>query len=225
MSREGAKHSYRKTPRGAIALTAGALGLALIGWSLIDLRITTPPQYPSLVSASTSTPSPPTTLPHLDQVEITVDVPVVLYPEQLVEGDEVGSITLPSLDLHWPIVEGTTPEQLERGVGHFQDSVLPGMRDNSVLSGHRTTVFGRLGELKEGDLILIETSAGVFTYEVKAFRIADKSSRDVIVPTPTAVLTLTTCYPFETLLPTTEVYVVTAELIRSEWADHVTSPR
>jgi sortase A len=223
VSREGIHSFPRHTLRAPVALAVGFLGLGLIAWSLVDLRITSPTQDPAVTSTEGSTGPSLATPPQESPEEITADVPVVLYPEKLAEGDSVGTISLPTLDLHWPIFEGTTSEQLERGVGHFQGSVLPGIGDNSVLSGHRTTVFGRLGELEVGDLIVVQTSAGVFTYEVRAFRVVDKSSRDVIVPTQTAVLTLTTCYPFYTPLPTFHIFVVTSDLIHSDWSPDITS--
>lgn len=141
--------------------------------------------------------------------------PVVFYQVQPKLNDKIGTITLPSLTLSWPIFEGTTETQLSKGVGHYVGSVLPGILDNSVLSGHRTTVFRRLGELAEGDLILVKTSEGTFTYEVRAFRIVDRDDKTVITPRQTAVLTLTTCYPFDSLGKTTDAFIVTADLIKS----------
>lgn len=130
--------------------------------------------------------------------------------------ERVGTISLPTLDLSWPIFEGTREAQLGKGVGHFIGSVLPGVEDNSVLSGHRTTVFNRLGELAVGDMVLVKTSAGVFSYQVREFRIVSRSDRTVIVPTPTAVLTLTTCYPFNYVGVTTKAFIVTADLVDSK---------
>jgi len=115
--------------------------------------------------------------------------------------------------LSWPIYEGTNERQLKKGVGHFRGSVLPGEIDNSVLSGHRSTVFNRLGELKAGDLILVKTRAGTFTYRVRGFSIVKRTDRTVIVPTETAVLTLTTCYPFNHIGVTTRAYIVSADLV------------
>jgi sortase A len=130
-------------------------------------------------------------------------------------GARIGTITLSSLHLSWPIFEGTTDAQLAKGVGHYVGSVLPGVRDNTILSGHRTTVFNRLGELRRGDLIFVKTSAGEFTYTVRSFRVVKRSDRTVIMPTSTAVLTLTTCYPFDNLGKTTKAFVITADLSQS----------
>jgi sortase A len=151
--------------------------------------------------------------------EAVPEKPIVLYPLQPQLGDKIGTITLPTINLSWPVYEGTTEEQLALGVGHFQESVLPGIRDNSVLSGHRTTVFGQLGDLDVGELIIVGTSAGVFTYKIREFRIVPATSLDVIVPTETAVLTLTTCYPFDSLVKTTKRFIVVADLVDSRLND------
>jgi sortase A len=135
------------------------------------------------------------------------------YPEK---GDKVGTITLESLDLSWPIFEGTKEAQLSQGVGHYIGSVLPGVIDNSILSGHQSTVFARLGELEKGDRVLIETAAGVFVYVITKFEVVDRSDQTVIQPSDDATLTLTTCYPFGAIGNTTEAYIVTADLVSSE---------
>jgi len=134
------------------------------------------------------------------------------YPDL---GDKVGTITLDSLGLSWPIYEGTDAERLALGVGHYIRSVLPGVVDNSILSGHRDTVFAKIGELEAGDLILVETSAGIFTYQMTDSKIVDRSDQTVIQPSDDAQLTLTTCYPFKAIGATTQAYILSAKLISS----------
>ena len=85
---------------------------------------------------------------------------------------------------------------MSKGVGHFTKSVLPGEEDNCVLSGHRDIVFRQLGNLKIGDQLIVETSAGTFTYEVEGTRSVHKDDKTVIVSTDHAVLSVITCYPF-----------------------------
>jgi sortase A len=138
-----------------------------------------------------------------------------LYTRRPDIGEKIGTITLESLDLSWPIFEGTDEAQLSRGVGHYTKSVLPGMDDNTILAGHRNTVFNRLGELKVGDLILVKTEAGIFTYQAKSFRVVSRADRTVIMPSQTGTLTLSTCYPFNNIGTTTDAFIVTAELIES----------
>ena len=99
---------------------------------------------------------------------------------------------------------------------HFVQSVLPGQEDNCVISGHRETVFSKIGKLKIGDELILKTSAGTFTYAVSGTRIVDEDDRTVIVPTDHAVLTMSTCYPFDPLATLSERYIVSANLMKIE---------
>lgn len=145
-----------------------------------------------------------------------IPVPKVLYSEAPEKGDTIGDLQIPKLDATLPIFHGTDEEELEKGVGHFAESVLPGESDNSVLSGHRDTVFRRLGEVGKGDLLVVETSAGKFTYKVRQVRIVDREDRTVIVPKPKATLTVSTCYPFDFVGYAPDRYILVADLIKSE---------
>lgn len=190
------------------AVFAIVAGILLCVWAIFFVKQQNPPQVapvvkPTVTISPTPTPEPtPTEAPSL-------------YRFQPKVGDKLGTITLESLKESWAIYEGTTEAQLSKGVGHYVGSVLPGMDNKSVLSGHRTTVFNRLGELKKGDEILVETAAGVFTYKVRSFWVVQRSNRDVIRPSWSAVLTLTTCYPFDSLVRTHRAFVVTADLVAS----------
>jgi len=210
--KKGASHARNRDHRAIWLGAMVVVGLGLSGWSYYEMRPLPPPQEPEVSGLSATTLAAERPDPGADATD---QEPVNLYPIKPNMGDKIGTITLPSLALSWPIFEGTTENELAQGVGHFRRSVLPGYRDNSVLSGHRTTVFGRLGELEVGDLIHVKTSAGEFTYQVSSFRIVERTDRTVIVPTSEAILTLTTCYPFYSLVQTTEAFVVSAELIGS----------
>jgi sortase A len=135
-----------------------------------------------------------------------------LYPIPPKKGEMIGNLIIPKLGVTLPIYHGTDEDELERGVGHFAGSVLPGEDDNSVLAGHRDTVFRRLGEVGVNDLLIVETSAGRFTYKVRKVRIVDQNDRTVIVPKPKATLTLSTCYPFDFVGSAPERYVLVADL-------------
>jgi len=74
-------------------------------------------------------------------------------------------------------------------------------------------VFTRLGELKKGDRLVVDTAAGRFTYQIRRIRIVDKDDRTVIVPTDHAVLTVTTCYPFRYVGNAPDRYILIADLI------------
>ncbi len=135
------------------------------------------------------------------------------YPE---EGEEFGKLIIPKLDAAIPVFHGSDPDELAKGVGHFAESVLPGMSNNSVLSGHRDTVFRDLGQVGEGDLLVVRTGAGEFTYKVHTVRIVDDLDKTVIVQKEDATLTLTTCYPFDFIGDAPKRYVLVADLVESK---------
>lgn len=135
-----------------------------------------------------------------------------LYPVRPKTGEEIGELYIPKLKTKLPIFHGTNEDELEKGVGHFAGSVLPGENDNSVLSGHRDTVFRKLGQVGEGDLLIVRTLAGEFTYKVNKVRIVDEDDRTVIVPKPRATLTVSTCYPFDYIGSAPERYILVAYL-------------
>lgn len=131
-------------------------------------------------------------------------------------GDVIGSLSIPRIKSFLAIIEGTGNKELKRGVGHYVGSVIPGVSDNSVLAGHRDSVFRRLGEVKIGDLITVKNDYGTFVYEVHKIRIVKANDRTVIVPTKDAVLTLSTCYPFRYIGNAPKRYVVQAGLVIGE---------
>jgi sortase A len=128
-------------------------------------------------------------------------------------GESIGFLEIPRLERVIPIIEGTGTEELKIGAGHYIDSVLPGLSDNSVISGHRDTHFSGFGALKVGDLLNVTTPYGKYTYFISAFRIVLADDRTVIVPTDVPTLTLSTCYPFRFIGTAPKRFVVTALLV------------
>lgn len=143
---------------------------------------------------------------------VTID-PTLLYPQRPEIGEMIGTLTIPSIKASLPIIHGTDEEELDKGVGHYANSVLPGEPDHSILSGHRDTVFRKLGEVRLNDLIIIQTSAGQFTYEVVETKVVDKEDTTVITPTSNATLSLTTCFPFRYIGNAPQRYVIRTVLV------------
>ncbi|MFK8793868.1 class D sortase [Planococcus plakortidis] len=137
------------------------------------------------------------------------------YPSDPEIGDLMGELIIPELGASLPIIHGTDEDELEKGVGHYAGSVLPGQSDNSVLSGHRDTVFRELGKVGKGDELIVTTAEGTFTYRVRQVRIVDEDDRTVIVPKPRATLTVSTCYPFDFVGYAPDRYILVADLVSS----------
>lgn len=211
---------------GKLFLTYLALGFGIgcISWAVLNLWIQ---QEYSADATSSYSIHPNTAVAAnmltgsavLEAVQPSLALPIAekgLYPVYPLDGDNIGSLTMPALNLKIPIIQGTSAKSLKKGIGHFTQSVLPGENDNCVVSGHRETVFRQLGRLKLGDQLIVQTSAGTFTYKVNGLRIVHADDRTVIVPTEQAVLTMTTCYPFNTPGYYPDRYIVSAGLINSE---------
>ncbi|WP_347834669.1 class D sortase [Gracilibacillus sp. JCM 18860] len=131
------------------------------------------------------------------------------FPET---GLEVGFLRIPTLDAELPIVEGTDPDDLEKGVGHYKGSAYPLQNDQIVLSGHRDTVFRSLGEVKIGDTFVIELPYGEYTYEMVDSKIVDADDTTIIKSTaPREELVITTCYPFSYVGNAPDRYIIYAK--------------
>ncbi|WP_246483791.1 class D sortase [Heyndrickxia vini] len=130
---------------------------------------------------------------------------------QPVDKNILGILNVPALNAELPIIEGTSDEQLKKGVGHFLKSALPGKKDQIVLSGHRDTVFRRFGELKKGDSLLVTFQGKIFTYIVDRTKVVDAEDRTIIHSTsPKEELVLTTCYPFHFIGNAPNRYIIYA---------------
>lgn len=132
------------------------------------------------------------------------------------KGDVFGKVIIPLLDRELPLIHGTDSDELARGVGHYIGTAMPGEKDNSVIAGHRDTVFRDLGELGIGDQVIIETAEGTFTYEITGGRIVESDDRTVIVPHEDAILTLITCYPFNFVGNAPQRYILYAGLVEDK---------
>lgn len=136
------------------------------------------------------------------QNEVNKERKIVLQTEQRVDvsfeqGEAIGILKIPRLEAELPIIEGTDEDELEKGVGHYSTTVFPGQPDQILLSGHRDTVFRRLGELKIGDILQVNMPYGEYKYEITETEIVDADDTTVINSTaPHEILTVSTCYPF-----------------------------
>lgn len=108
----------------------------------------------------------------------------------------IGVLTIPKIERKLPIVEGTSPADLRKGVGHYKGTALPSEGEQIVLSGHRDTVFTNFAELSIGDVFIVELSTGSYTYEIGKTKIVDADDVSIINPQGEEVLVVTTCYPF-----------------------------
>ncbi|MFC4023875.1 class D sortase [Oceanobacillus longus] len=153
---------------------------------------------------------------NLDMSEIVAEhsqLPEDFTPDT---GETVGLLHIPKLESDLPIVEGTHEDELAKGVGHYAGTAYPLQNEQIVLSGHRDTVFRRMGELEIGDILTMKLSYGEFSYEITGTKIVDADDRTIIVPHDEEVLTLTTCYPFSFVGNAPDRYIITAMPVKTD---------
>jgi sortase A len=112
------------------------------------------------------------------------------------DGATLGQIRIPRLGLSAMIVEGDSPPNLRRAVGHLPETARPGEPGNVVLAGHRDTFFRPLERIREGDSILVRTRTADYNYRVDSIAIVGPEAVEVIATTAARTLTLITCFPF-----------------------------
>jgi sortase A len=105
-------------------------------------------------------------------------------------------LRIPRIGLEVAVLEGTDEWTLNRGVGHIEDSTRPGVEGNVGIAGHRDGFFRGLKDIHADDRFEIETPGGVDHYKVERTWIVDPKDVSVLDPTPSATVTLVTCYPF-----------------------------
>jgi sortase A len=123
--------------------------------------------------------------------------PGLLYePHLLLDGEVIGEIQVPRLDLNVMVVQGDSPASLRRAVGHLSKSALPGEWGNVALAGHRDTFFRPLRDIRLGDEIRFTTSVRSFEYVVESIEVVAPADIRVLEPSTGHDLTLLTCFPF-----------------------------
>lgn len=139
-------------------------------------------------------------------------------------GQPMATISIPRLNLTWPVVVGT--DDLSRGLGWYPGTTWPGERGNAALAGLRVTAGSPLRHIQNlavGDTIVLTTATNVLTYTVTVPATAltvDQNAAWVLDPVPghpgtpptQSLLTLTTA---QDLVATSERSVLFATLASS----------
>jgi sortase A len=131
-------------------------------------------------------------------------------PHILVEGETIGEIQVPRLGLNAMVVQGDSPANLRRAVGHISKSALPGEWGNVAVAGHRDTFFRPLRGIRVGDEIDFATPERSFEYVVESIQVVAPDDVQVLEPSTGHDLTFVTCFPFYFVGPAPKRFVVRA---------------
>lgn len=158
-----------------------------------------PGDNPVVTAPTTATTAsrPKTTSTTHPKTSTTTDASLQIPPP---EGQLVGEIKIPKINVDWIVVEGVQLTDLSKGPGHYPGTPLPGQIGNAAIAGHRTThgaPFFRVNELTKGDKIMFTTRTGsTYVYAVDQPPLIVAPTRfDVVSNTLDAELTLTSCHP------------------------------
>ena len=126
------------------------------------------------------------------------------------DGDVLGRLEIPRLEIIVAILEGTTSQTLAVGVEHIKGTALPGEQGNIGIAGHRDKYFRALKNIHPGDEIRIQTSTGLSRYKVDRLQIVAPEDVGVLASSASSAITLVTCYPFHFIGAAPQRFVVHA---------------
>jgi sortase A len=131
-------------------------------------------------------------------------------------GTPLAELSIPRIGLSLVVLQGSDEQTLRKGLGHIEDTSLPGESGNVAIAGHRDSFFRPLRNIQVGDDIMLNTPGQRVHYRVSAYRVVNSSEVSVIAPTRDDVLTLVTCYPFWFVGAAPDRFVVRANLVDDE---------
>ena len=191
---------------GELLITLGVVMVLFVGWQLFWTDVVADADADQMVAA----------------LQRDFDDPNWVHPKEVKLGDAIAIVRVPRFGAKFarPLYEGTTREVLQRGVGHYVDTALPGEVGNFAMAGHRTTYgkpFNKVDALVTGDVVLVETPETYYVYRVTEHEIVAPTQVSVLLPVPDepgaepteATLTMTSCHPE---FSARERYVVHARL-------------
>ncbi|NGT10997.1 class C sortase [Clostridium perfringens] len=119
------------------------------------------------------------------------------------EGDVLGYIEIPSINIKLPIYYGTSVDILKKGVGVLEGTSLPvgGENTHSVLSAHtglaNQKLFTDIDKLKDGDVFYLHILKKDLAYKVDQIKVVHPDEIDELkISDGKDYVTLLTCYPY-----------------------------
>jgi sortase A len=149
----------------------------------------------------------------VDDVRRRIRILAGRFADQVDEGDAIGRLLAPTMDdLNAVVVQGTETGTLQKGPGHYPQTVFPGQPGTIAIAGHRTTYlapFRHIDSVEAGDTFTLEMPYATFVYRVEKTEIVDDQEVDVIRDVGYQRLVLSACHP---LYSAAERYIAFARL-------------
>ena len=130
---------------------------------------------------------------------------------------QYATLSIDRLNIKENIYYGDNKEILSLGVGTDSEYAIFGEGKSTVLSIHNYKV-NSLKDIKNNDIINVDTNYGEFTYQVDNIKIMNKNEYGKIKNKyDNEYLILYTCYPFNNLFYTNKRLVIYAKKIKGEY--------
>lgn len=129
--------------------------------------------------------------------------------------EQYAKMKIKKIGVDAPIYFGVTDEIILKGIGHDSGSYFAGENGTIIMCEHDyMNNFKRLGELKNGDIIEIQTNYGDFYYELYDEQIVLETETDKLpIQKNEEILMLYTCYNMTGADKTQYRYVVYAKKV------------
>jgi sortase A len=130
--------------------------------------------------------------------------------------DLVGRLEIARIHLQVMVLKHADAASLRRGAGWIAHTAGPSEIGNMGIAGHRDTHFRPLEQIRKGDRVVLTTVDGERSeYRVDWIAVVSPSHIAVLDSTPTAAVTLVTCYPFDYVGHAPKRFIVRATRIPS----------
>ncbi|MFF1383839.1 class E sortase [Arthrobacter sp. NPDC058288] len=198
---------------GELLITVGVILLLFVAWQLWWTNVESDAKQSETIRNFAQelggTPAPAASDAPVSPTPAPTDYGPPKVAEAPGHGQTIGIMYIPRFgaDYTRPIVQGTSTDVLDTlGLGHYNDTAMPGETGNFAVAGHRQThgaVLDNIHTLVPGDKIYVQTRDGFYVYVFRNNQIVLPSATDVLLPVPTqpaarpteAYLTMTSCNP------------------------------
>jgi LPXTG-site transpeptidase (sortase) family protein len=134
-------------------------------------------------------------------------------PSKTAQSSEpAGIVSIPSLSMQAPVLQGLTDPVLNVAAGHDVASPWPGGLGESVLESHDVSYFSNISSLKNGDYVDWLDHCQQLTFKVIGHLVTGPGT--MLYPPPSGRgLALITCYPTDVLFFVPTRYVLLTQLV------------
>ena len=150
--------------------------------------------------------------------DVKIDLTTKNLASYPVYGTKYGKMKIQSINVDLPLYYGDTLSILRNGIGHSSGSYFPGEGGSILCMGHNFSgILKRLPEVKIGDNIVLETSYGIYTYQVYETKIVKETQlEEAPIQREKEILMLYTCYPIGNIGHAEKRYFVYSNLVSEQ---------